>query len=337
MLSCASVRSMQRRTGALPGRPDDIRAGSSVPPRLAESPSGDRAAGRICGYCKEPLTGPENKLHSHCKRVGDLRRCVVCLEPKPVSAFYKNGGFKDGIASRCKVCSGASTRALKAAKREPCPCCGQPKPDGRAVFCGACLADGDNTRCLRCHEMRPNDAFSCDRRRASGKYPWCKRCQAEYAVARSKQDESDKLNGRHCPLCDTAIRGKAIRRYCSSYCKNRAMSLSKNFRLTVPQYRSLVDATGGECPICEQPTSKWHVDHDHSTGLVTGVVCAGCNVGALARTFHDVEFVKRLLGYLEQTPASRLGIEAVADERRHQPAQLHRMWEHSSRRAGIVP
>jgi hypothetical protein len=128
------------------------------------------------------------------------------------------------------------------------------------------------------------------------------------------------------------VQGHANRRYCSIACKDRVKSLITNYGLTVQQYRKLIAAAGGVCPICQQSTEQWHVDHDHTTGKVTGVVCNSCNIGALARTFHDPAFIRRLLDYVENPPAGPLAAQAVNPR----PPQLHAMWDHS-RRAGIVP
>jgi hypothetical protein len=43
-----------------------------------------------------------------------------------------------------------------------------------------------------------------------------------------------------------------------------------------------VEAQGNKCPICqcsllEIPDNKWHIDHDHKTGEVRGVLCFLCN------------------------------------------------------------
>lgn len=55
----------------------------------------------------------------------------------------------------------------------------------------------------------------------------------------------------------------------------------RKFGLTVDQYRALGDV----CAICGHPPSgsprekRLFVDHDHTTGLVRGVLCNTCNVG----------------------------------------------------------
>jgi hypothetical protein len=109
-------------------------------------------------------------------------------------------------------------------------------------------------------------------------------------------------------------------------CKDKVRSLKVKFNLEVAEYRALVEATGGRCPICTNRATQWHVDHNHKTRRVTGVVCSACNVGSLAMTFHDIEYVHRLLAYLENTPAQRLGIEALAPEGANRPSALHKRW-----------
>lgn len=78
--------------------------------------------------------------------------------------------------------------------------------------------------------------------------------------------------------------------------------------------------------MCEEPALRWSVDHDHHTGLVTGVVCTPCNVSLLAASKHDVVRVKKLLQYLESPPAAQLGITVVAP--RNDESNLHTMWRY---------
>lgn len=190
-------------------------------------------------------------------------------------------------------------------------------------------APAARVRCPKCKKVKAPSNFSNDVTRASGKFPWCKACQL-VGNRKAFQDADAPLNGKICPLCDTEIRGHINRRFCSTRCKDRVQKLRLKYGLTPEQYRALVAQAEGRCPICKRRPTLWHVDHNHKTGLATGVVCGACNVGALAFTYHDPEMVRRLLAYLEATPASRLGIEAVGTAP-SKPSQIHRVWGHASR------
>jgi hypothetical protein len=49
--------------------------------------------------------------------------------------------------------------------------------------------------------------------------------------------------------------------------------------LTQADYDRLLAAQGGVCAICERPpkTRRLHVDHDHKSGKVRGLLCFTCN------------------------------------------------------------
>lgn len=72
----------------------------------------------------------------------------------------------------------------------------------------------------------------------------------------------------------------------------------KNYGVTS---RELLEAQGGKCASCSNITSGsrkgWHVDHDHTTGKVRGVLCYGCNV-ALGMLGEDLERIEALAFYL---------------------------------------
>lgn len=189
-------------------------------------------------------------------------------------------------------------------------------------------------KCKKCKKVKAASSFVNDESRIDGKFPWCKDCQSEHVSGHKFQNAEDELNGFICPLDDTPIRGHKNRRFCSTACKDRVKSLKQKFNLEVGQYRALVDSTGGRCPLCGNRVHQWHVDHNHRTGLVTAVVCAACNVGPLAMTYHDVDFVRRLLDFLENTPAQKLGIVAIAPEGQNRPSNLHKIWARGAYKKG---
>lgn len=65
----------------------------------------------------------------------------------------------------------------------------------------------------------------------------------------------------------------------------------------------MVEAQGGLCPICK----KWeavHVDHDHVTGKVRGILCEPCN-GGLGQFRDSVSTIRRAIEYLHDPPGRK--------------------------------
>lgn len=106
--------------------------------------------------------------------------------------------------------------------------------------------------------------------------------------------------------------------YCSAECKRRSRrSVSPRARygqqeynrrylygLTTGQFDALLAAQDGKCAICG--TSEWpgrakspHVDHDHVTGAVRGILCRNCNNG-LGMFGEDASRLRAAAEYLEK-------------------------------------
>ena len=62
----------------------------------------------------------------------------------------------------------------------------------------------------------------------------------------------------------------------------REYMLQKNYGIGVDERDARLAAQAGRCAICrtDEPNGHgWHVDHDHATGSVRGILCHGCNTG----------------------------------------------------------
>jgi hypothetical protein len=82
----------------------------------------------------------------------------------------------------------------------------------------------------------------------------------------------------------------------------RAMHLKSAYGITPEEYEALLTAQGGGCKVCAAPPEGekhkcLHVDHDHTTGAVRGLLCHRCNT-ALGLLQEDKERMLALAAYL---------------------------------------
>ena len=74
--------------------------------------------------------------------------------------------------------------------------------------------------------------------------------------------------------------------------------LLRRYGISQEQYDEILAKQGGKCGVCEANFGdrRPHVDHDHATGNVRGILCAGCNHG-LGYVEKD-GFIERARAYL---------------------------------------
>lgn len=85
-------------------------------------------------------------------------------------------------------------------------------------------------------------------------------------------------------------------------------NVKQRYGITREQWELLFERQGRRCAICRTDTPGgrgkrrgWHVDHDHGTGQVRGLLCYGCN-GGLGFFKENPDVLEAALRYLE-TPA----------------------------------
>ena len=115
-------------------------------------------------------------------------------------------------------------------------------------------------------------------------------------------------------LCYTC--GKRPRRKYGSYCSRcrnarqkelykpeagRNRTLKHRYGITSEDYNEMFAEQEGKCAICGRHQSEFdealHVDHDHETDDVRGLLCKGCNYG-LGNFQDDVMLLIKAIGYL---------------------------------------
>ena len=105
---------------------------------------------------------------------------------------------------------------------------------------------------------------------------WCPRCEQALPVDLFGRNASAR-NGRttYCKPCHNTVGRETKERLHGS---TRDYHLKRRYGLTSSDVDALVEAQGGRCAVCQERPPE-HVDHDHRTGEVRGVLCSCCNQG----------------------------------------------------------
>ena len=104
--------------------------------------------------------------------------------------------------------------------------------------------------------------------------------------------------------------------------KLREIHLRNKFGLTPEDYDDILEAQGGVCALCGYPPTpgiSLHVDHDHGTGEIRGLLCVRCN-NALGLFREDPDLLKRAARYVTADAkhrSQRGSWEGLARERAH--------------------
>lgn len=129
--------------------------------------------------------------------------------------------------------------------------------------------------CGTCHLEKPIDEFHAHATAPDRHQSRCKPCAVEIAMRWNKEHP------------------EAFRR------NARTHKLRKEYGITQAEYEAMVERQKGACAVCRRPpkTGRLHIDHDHDSGKVRGLLCMPCN-SFLGKISEDVVILKRAVAYL---------------------------------------
>jgi hypothetical protein len=210
----------------------------------------------------------------------DEKKCSRCGVVKPLTEFHRMAAGAGGVRSDCKPCHLDYMRSNYVPRvHEPeqmtCPQCGaeftRVRTQGRArVYC--------SRKCtMAASERRKVDRNGLASRRCA--------CGSTDVAAVGKPV---------CPGCRKDPRPGA-------QVKERARTL-RTYGLTETDWDGLVKRQGNRCAICrtDKPGGRgerWHIDHDHITGRVRGLLCGRCN-SAIGMLQDDPEIIRAAARYV---------------------------------------
>jgi hypothetical protein len=170
------------------------------------------------------------------------------------------------------------------------------------------MAEGEagSKRCNVCGELKALTEFYAAPGCTDGQRGDCRTCFQAKAVARAEADPDRRRAARDRArqwLLDYPERKRTNNQaYAATGRKgpaDRKSHLKRRFGLTPEDYDRMLDEQGGGCAICgDAPgATALHVDHDHDTGVVRGLLCFRCN-SALGNLRDDPDTIGAALAYV---------------------------------------
>ena len=206
--------------------------------------------------------------------------CLKCNSVKPESAFSKNSTKKDGLQTYCKSCA-------------------HPKKEKKQKYI---KNETPLKKCSKCHIEKPLEEFytnqryckNCSKKLSKQRYnkinheitslnktplKKCSKCNKEKPLSEFSKDNNSKDNLQgYCKAC---AKEKYIFHYENNKVKLKERQLSHKYNITMKDYHTMLYKQEGKCFICgksmEESNVSFAVDHNHSTGVVRGLLCTKCN------------------------------------------------------------
>lgn len=173
-------------------------------------------------------------------------------------------------------------------------------------------------RCSRCNkkkEVGEGGKFYRNRSRKDGYDEYCKDCRNSYYMNKRRTDpayrdlarEAQERYAAKNPEKVREQREKSHKKYLANRTPEKKRQrewshhLWQNYKITPEEYDQMLMNQDGLCAICEKAMDpkEIHVDHDHNTGRVRGLLCSGCNKG-LGFFKESTTSLRNAICYLEE-------------------------------------
>lgn len=171
--------------------------------------------------------------------------------------------------------------------------------------------------CRDCGEPKPLDDFNRNHTTRDGRQPHCRLCQrarnaSYYHGNNVLYQERARLWKEQNPARNRATkRAWAAKNPESVSRTHRSAWLKFKYGINVDQWEAIFAKQGGRCGICRRSElnadrKRFHVDHNHTTGKVRGILCNLCNV-LLGNARDSRDTLARAIAYLEETDEGASG------------------------------
>jgi hypothetical protein len=188
----------------------------------------------------------------------NFKFCPDCKQNLPVASFTKDARRKDGLAFYCRPCGNRRDEISRRKRNGPRRLRLRPRDVVPPV---------DHKWCPECNLVKPLTDFPTNKRARSGYMTYCKACHNK--IVRANKEKNGGARNYH---------------------------LRRRYGITAEHFDAMFAEQGGLCAICREAPAQ-HVDHDHKTNRVRGLLCFNCN-GALGQFRDREDLMLRAVLYL---------------------------------------
>lgn len=196
-----------------------------------------------------------------------FRTCRDCGKTLPLGDFHTSSRRKYGRGSYCQPCYNERSKTSYRKRML--------EKHGREVRTPFKAPQGFR-RCPDCQAVKPLEDFPLNKSKPSGYERYCLPCH--------------NVRGRENKI--------------KNHGSTRNYHLKRRYKITDQEVRGIVLAQRGGCGICGAPDPE-HVDHDHVTGEVRGILCFNCN-GGLGQFKDNIATMRNAIDYLKETSWQRV-------------------------------
>lgn len=208
------------------------------------------------------------------------KKCSKCKAIKPTTEFNKDRQKRGGISSACKSCNYIKNQTYRRKRAE------ELRREKTVCPLYKC--------CKRCKKTMSHTKFYRDKGHNDGLSSWCIECSRKRQRARYETNKPKIL-------------GQSKDYYIKHGAKVRLLRQINRYGIDESHFVELVIRSQGLCDCCERQletggkASKLNIDHDHSTGLIRGILCTNCNTG-IGMLGDDVDTLTKAIDYLSHPP-----------------------------------
>jgi len=229
-----------------------------------------------------------------------VKRCSKCGYQKPLGEFYRSSNAKDGLQSWCKECSKAAGRQNSRNNREA----------GREADRRYAQTPGYKTN-RKARREGPQRERILQQKRDS----WARHSDKTNAKTRELRQEQPERFQQYRDTQYANNREKILERNRRWRDENldaeRRRRLKREYGITPEDFTRMLGEQNGRCAICgteikgilepllDGLRTGIHIDHDHATGKVRGLLCGPCNKG-LGHFKDNLARMRAAIDYLEK-------------------------------------